>query len=379
MTCPAESEVLDMAQDSPQRPHFEPDGASPEATAVRDQAVSSAGALARFEFEAGRGNEGTKILMVEWNEDDDSSQSHGDWEVSWEGKRTVLSERDGADDEGSHRLYFLLGPGVTIPPIVKIAQVGGKTMQTNPLPAIFPPQLGVSARTAGKKGVLHTLWGKKRLSVLQKEIDQEKISGNEGIGLDLAIQEKEWIEDNFGIGSRYTQDLQDFPSSPRSPGGGRLAEKLKGLKLSTSAGDLSARPSSKSLVKSLLCRMLIQKGNTKDTTQFPGKPPANPLSPEMNDVAVSSFALFHSGLSRPPRRAVVQTPPSHIVAQQAGSQGGSGMTSMTSLDAVADGGFSQIEKSEDDLEDDLFAVTLSPRSPEMTKSPFSFSTKDVQR
>jgi hypothetical protein len=238
-----------MTQDSPQRPHFEPDGASLAATAVRDEAVSSAGALARFEFEAGKGNEGTKILMVEWNEDDESSKVHTNWEISWEGKSTVLSEGDGADEGGIHRLYFLLGPGVAVPPIVKIAQVGGKTMQTNPLPAIFPPQLGVSAKTAGKKGVLHTIWAKKRLSVLQKEIEQEINAGNEGIGLDLAIHEKEWIEENFGIGPRYVQDPQDLaPGSPRSPGGGRLTEKLKGLKLGTSANDLSTRPSSKSLV-----------------------------------------------------------------------------------------------------------------------------------
>lgn len=234
-----------MAESSPQRPHFEPDGASLAATAVRDQAVSSAGALARFEFEAGKGNEGTKILMVEWNEDDDSTKSHGNWEVSWEGKSTILSERDGATD-GTHRLYFLLGPGVPIPRIVKIAQVGGKTMQTNPLPAIFPPQLGASARTAGKKGVLHTIWGKKRLSVLQKEIDKEMNAGGEGIGLDLAMKEKEWIEENFGIGSRYGQEHLDLlPSSPKSPGGGRIAEKMKGLKLGTSAVDLNVRPSSK--------------------------------------------------------------------------------------------------------------------------------------
>jgi hypothetical protein len=366
-----------MAQTSSQRPHFEPDGASLAATAVRDEAVSSAGALARFEFEAGRGNEGTKILMVEWNEDDDSSKNHENWEVSWEGKSTILSERDGADEGGTHRLYFLLDPNVAVPRIVKISQMGGKTMQTNPLPAIFPPQLGVSARTAGKKGVLHTIWAKKRLSVLQTEIDKETRAGNEGIDLDLAIKEKEWIEENFGIGSRYVPDPQDLPpTSPKSPGGGRLAEKLKGLKLGTSAGDLSPRPSSKSFMMSLLGPLLIEKGNTRDTTQLPGKPSANLLSPETSDVAVSSFALFHGGLSRPPRRAVVQTPPSHIVAQQAGSQGGSGMTS---LDAVADGGFSRVEKSEDDHDDDLFAVTLSPRSPEMTTSPFSFSTKDVQR
>jgi hypothetical protein len=237
-----------MAQPSPQRAHFEPDGASLAATSVRDQALSSTGALARFEFEAGRGNEGTKILMVEWNEEDDSSKNHGNWEVSWEGKSTVLSERDSAADGKTHRLYFLLGPGTPIPRIVKIAQVGGKTMQTNPLPAIFPPELGVSARTAGKKGVLHTIWGKKRLTVLQREIDTEMKAGAEGIGLDLAIKEKEWIEENFGIGARYAQDaVEPPPSSPKSPGGGRLAEKMRGLKLGTSASDLNARTTGRSL------------------------------------------------------------------------------------------------------------------------------------
>lgn len=122
--------------------------------------------------------------------------------------------------------------------------------------------------------------------------------------------------------------------------------------------------------------MLIKLGNTIDTTNFLGKPAANPLSPETSDVAVSSFALFHSGLSRP-RRAVVQTPPSHIVAQQGGSQGISGMAS---LDAVADGVFSRNEKNDNDNDndDDLFAITPSPRSPEMTTSPFSFSDKDIQ-
>jgi hypothetical protein len=236
-----------MAQLSPSRPHFEPDGDSLAATAVRDQApaLSSSRALARFEFEAGRGNEGTKILMVEWHEDDtDVKNTGGKWEVSWEGKTTRLSEKDGA--EGTvHRLYFLLAPGATVPPIVRITQEGGANMKTNPLPAIFPPELGASARTAGKKGVLHTIWGKKRLSVLQKEIDKETIHNSEGVALEMAIQEKQWIEDNFGIGPR--QDAQDpgTPSSPRSPGGGRLAEKLKGLKLGTTSSELNTRTSSK--------------------------------------------------------------------------------------------------------------------------------------
>jgi hypothetical protein len=34
-------------------------------------------------------------------------------------------------------------------------------------------------------------------------------------------------------------------------------------------------------------------------------------------------------------------------------------------------------KREDETEDELFAVKLSPRSPEMIKSPFSFSAKDT--
>lgn len=237
-----------MSESSPRRQHFESDGASLASSAVQDQApaLSSSGALARFEFEAGRGNEGTKILMVEWNDDEESSKNPGSWEVAWDKKSTVVSQQDGAEGK-THRLYFLIGPGAQIPRIVKIAQVGGKTMQTNPLPAIFPAELGASARTAGKKGVLHTIWGKQRLSVLQREIDQELATNGEGVGLDMAVQEKEWIIENFGIGvgkgPTHLQDSLDLmqPSSPKTPGGGRLAEKLRGLKLGTTTSDLSGR------------------------------------------------------------------------------------------------------------------------------------------
>jgi hypothetical protein len=48
---------------------------------------------------------------------------------------------------------------------------------------------------------------------------------------------------------------------------------------------------------------------------------------------------------------------------------------MTSLDAVAGSGFAQGSDNAD--EDDLFAVMVSPRSPDMTKSPFSFSPTDT--
>ncbi|KAG9234115.1 hypothetical protein BJ875DRAFT_21912 [Amylocarpus encephaloides] len=346
-----------MALSSPSRPHFEPDVLPANSATAVDQApaLSSSGALARFEFEAGRGNEGTKILMVEWEDDEEGGEANtGDWEISWEGKSTVLPAKAGAEGK-LHRLYFLLAPGVTVPRIVKLAQRGGETMQTNPLPAIFPAELGVSATTAGKKGVLHTIYAKQRLSVLQKEIDIEMRNG-EGVGLEMVIQEKQWIEENFGVGARVVPDVQQptSPTSPRSPGGGRLAEKLKGLKLGTSASQLSSSN--------------LAQGPSKSGSQE-----LHPLSPEMGDVAVSSFALFHSASStaRPPR-IVAQVPPEHLLARQSESLGGS---RINSLDAVTSGTVSS--KDENATEDDLFAVRMSPRSPEMTKSPFSFTSKDT--
>lgn len=235
-----------MEVPSPRRAEFIPDGiVGPDADGVPEEeapALSSSGALARFEFESGRGNEGTKILMVEWSDAEDGAApvNMGDWEVSWEGKTTSLSAKDGAEGK-LHRLYFLLAPGASIPPIVKLSQKGGRTMQTNPLPAIFPPELGVSATTQGRKGVLHTVWAKKRLSVLQKEIDHEMKTNGEGVGLEMAMQEKQWIEENFGVGPKVIPDLgyTASPTSPKTPGGGRLSEKLRGLGLRTGPSELS--------------------------------------------------------------------------------------------------------------------------------------------
>lgn len=48
---------------------------------------------------------------------------------------------------------------------------------------------------------------------------------------------------------------------------------------------------------------------------------------------------------------------------------------MSSLDAIAGG--DPPRKDDNETEDGLFAVKLSPRSPEMTKSPFSFTAKDT--
>lgn len=245
---------------------FSPDSEfSPLETPRNPNAGSSLSisALARFEFEAGRGNEGTKILMVEWEDDDLTRSSAGSWHVSWEGKTTVLPA-DEQTSENTRRFYFLLPPGVTIPPVVTLtytphpssaSTVKPESVQLNPLPAIFPAELGATARTAGKKGVLHTIWAKKRLQVLEKEIREEFIKNSEGVAVQMAIQEKEWIESNFGVSAPSapqnvlssspapSSEAPSYPpTTPISPAGGRkLGEKLKGLKLQTSEMDLAKR------------------------------------------------------------------------------------------------------------------------------------------
>ena len=277
---------------NPSRPVFEPDGGSLRATEVLDRAspTQTSMALARFEFEAGRGNNGTKILMVEWEDNAYTRRTPGQWQVSWERKTsTVLPAKDQLR-HGTHRLYFLLMPGMPIPPVVTLihkpataatqkqqqppataSQSANETEQSprttttwqiNPLPAIFPPELGASARAQGKKGVLHTLWGKKRLVELQREIETETQMNPEGVALTMALQEKEWIEHNFGLVARPAgatpaaagsmagvgEDAPASPltptgpTSPKTPGGSsRLAERLKGLRVGTSERELSGR------------------------------------------------------------------------------------------------------------------------------------------
>ena len=379
---------------------------------VESPSVSSSNALARFEFEPGRSTDGTKVLMVEWEDDETTHNICGDWAITWESKRTVLAAKDVADG-GINRLYFLLPAGERIPATVTLT-LNGKdkqskeqkeiTWKTNPLPAIFPPQLGATAREAGKKGVLHTIWAKRRLQVLSREIDAESASNVEGVALQMAIQEREWIESNFGVTAKPSSIMMPSPPSslaapeshyslspvsPRSPGGSsRLMDKLKGLKLETRA-----------------------------TT--PPDAIANPLSPEQTDVAVSSFGSFaaikgaHEQLpslaakpfQRPTptihtpipgksphspvlRKVAVQRPPHSIIAQQQQSIG-IGMGSLNALGSSDESPSSaQAEKEkdspagyagDDEREDDLFALPMSPRSPDMGVSPFSFGTKDALR
>jgi len=330
------------------------------ASPIFPDTLTSVTALARFEFEPGRGNEGTKVMMVEWQDDDKARSKLGKWLVSWTGKRTAFPADDNPSDN-IRRVYFLLPPGATIPPHVALAyhpppqpsqpEPKPLRMTVNPLPAIFTPELGATAKAAGKRGVLHTIWAKKRLQVLAKEIKHEEEHNLEGIALEMALSERSWIENNFGVASKPpaldlgsvskapTGPTSPGIQSPRSPGGRRLSEKLKGLSLGTSEKDLAGR------------------GLNTPTRE------SHPLSPEASDMAFSSFSAFSNGpTSATTKKVVAQAPPEHIRKQQESTS--------VSMDLTAN-------KSVEPNEDDLFAVALSPRSPDDTKSPFSFSSADI--
>ncbi|KAL4978695.1 hypothetical protein BDW66DRAFT_157926 [Aspergillus desertorum] len=358
-----------MAQSLPTP--FTPNGdfASLETTRGGSSSLSIT-ALARFEFEAGKGNDGTKILMVEW-EDDEWSRSScppgGSWNVEWEGKKAVLPA-DEKTSNNTRRLYFLLPPHATIPPVITLtynppaaaaSSQKLKPIQLNPLPAIFPPELGADGRSAGKKGVLHTIWAKKRVQVLEKEIREESLNNVEGIAFHMALQEKEWIEANFGLGpdsqknSIQNQD-PNYPMGPATPvspsGGGKLGEKLRGLKLQTSQREFSSAEGS------------------------------HLLSPQSPDVAVSSFNSFHNIQPSAPRinptanatsesvKTIAHYPPESLQAQQnVGFDSG-----FASMGAIAPS-----ISSGSDSGEDLFAKALSPRSPDLPRSPFSFSPETL--
>lgn len=351
---------------------------------MESPSISNSNALARFEFESGHAKDGTKVLMVEWEDDDTTRNVRGDWHISWSGKSTVLAADDQTSNSQIHRLYFLIPPVVAVPPHVTLTlipedQSKGKIVwRTNALPAIFPPELGGMGRAHGKKGVLHTIWSKRRLQVLQREIEQEK-ANVEGIAFTMAVQEKEWIEQNFGVSSRpapisiSSATSEAAPSvtpllSPKTPGGSRLMDKLKGLKLSTTDKELAqGSPTGSSAAPSL-------------------------LSPDEADVAVSSFSAFRGSPNpsmlaskspqtpaQPARRIAAQGPPASVLAQQQNM-------GMGSLDAFAapvpfqPTSQPQIATAaEEETSDELFAKPMSPRSPEMTKSPFTFTAGDTMR
>ncbi|CAK3851848.1 Hypothetical predicted protein [Lecanosticta acicola] len=382
-------------------PSHNNNSARDDSLVVESPSLTNGNALARFEFEPNlTSKNGTKVLMVEWEEDDTTApQTTSSWEVTWENKRTVLPAREEGEEQAVNRLYFLLGPGVAIPTTVKLTK-GSIEWRTNPLPAIFPPELGAKA---GKKGVLHTIWAKKRLQVLTREIEAESKENAEGIGLEMAVAEKEWIEATFGVATKPPQisisaaqgatmasvlggGNLNSPTSPRSPGGGRLLDKLKGLKIGTSESELSASRKDEHVALAAAAAAAH-----------------NPLSPESSDVAVGSFGSFAAlkGAAPPPTSTLAAKPPQPPTQQQQRKMMASqrppesfsrqpyGMGSLNAF-AAGDGGLSQQQQQgtnnaddddddDNDNDDDLFALPMSPRSPDMTKSPFSFATKDTHR
>lgn len=239
--------------------------------------------LARFEFS----DLGTKVLMVEWHPgaptssadaiangdptpssdltppSDDlapNTSSHADdntrstsgnvnrpapdftaWQVSWAGKSTYLPARDTDEDEAGprRRVYFFLPPESPVPANVTITRPGRPSLLVKPLPAIFPAGFDVES---GARGVLHTLWAKRRLCELEREMDAEMRANAESVGLEMALAEKQWIVDNF-----LRPQPSSLPMSPKSPIPGRLGEKLKGLRLATSPADLSPSSTGKSI------------------------------------------------------------------------------------------------------------------------------------
>ncbi|RYO98032.1 hypothetical protein DL766_010623 [Monosporascus sp. MC13-8B] len=299
---------------------------------------SSRDALARFEFENGKANEGTKVLMVEWKafpSAASSTQTQGGWEVDFQGKTASFPLGDEGDN-GTLRVYFLIAPQVPIPSTVTISQAQtGHMMRTKCMPAIFAPALGVDSKDAGKRGVLHTAWAKKRLSQLHEEIRVELRNNSEGIGLEMAIQERQWIVDHFGLEDPQAGERSPppplTPQSPRSPIGGRLGEKLGGLKLATSPVGLAGNPGT-------------------DT-----KHPPQSMAPEPSGTAAPLPS------SPPPSARMPKT--------------GSGMV-LASLDTVIGNEIPQVVLGSRSTEDELFALPLSPRSPEMKTSPFSILKPD---
>ncbi|KAK6452776.1 hypothetical protein ACSS6W_003141 [Trichoderma asperelloides] len=341
--------------------------------------------LARFEFS----DRGTKILMVEWypgaganslsSQDTNSATgavssdktSAGGaaaaadnasatpahvpaspvvdaavWEVSWPGKSTFLPARDTDENDARRRVYFMLPPEAPVPATVTIARPGRASLVLKPLPAIFPEHFQAES---GPRGVLHTIWAKKRLRELELEMEAEMRANAESVGLEMALAEKQWIVDNF-----LRAPAAPAPTSPRSPVSGRLGDKLKGLRLATSPADLVPSPAGKLSARERREKSRLNHSSARDYELTQSAPePANTftspdsqshmLSPLGGDIAVSSFS------------AISRSHPSGPM----------------SLDAALSGDAAPLQPGSHDAEDDLFALPMSPRSPDMIKSPFS--------
>ncbi|KAM4059371.1 hypothetical protein HRG_011431 [Hirsutella rhossiliensis] len=290
--------------------------------------IATTAHLARFEFS----DQGTKVLMVEWHPavaaapDLDAAPAPASaqtstpvpasalgpaaWQVSWSGKSatTIIPARDADEDEaGPRRRVYFLLPPEAPIPPAVTIARSGRTSLTVKPLPAIFPP-GFDA-DAGARGVLHTLWATRRLSELQHEIDAELRANAESVGLEMVLAEKQWILDNF-------LRARPLPGSPQfsSPAHRRLGDRFKGLRLATSPAEL------------------VVAGSTADAFTMTNLPSAG-SSYQGGDVAISSFL----DMSRRDQHH----------------------------------GSVPAKTSTQDGEDDLFALPLSPRSPDMKKSPFS--------
>ncbi|KAF5666257.1 hypothetical protein FHETE_6305 [Fusarium heterosporum] len=328
--------------------------------------------LARFEFS----DAGTKVLMVEWYPDavpgpatsaDPSTDTSGKhsapvadessvmgpasasvpddtvdivnntpWQVSWPGKSTNLPAADPEPDpeaapaSGSsprqrrRRVFFLLPATASVPSTITITPPGAHSLTLKPLPAIFPPGL---AADPGNRGVLHTLWARQRLVALDREVTAELRNNAEGVGVEMALAERQWILDTFINPPQLPVGSFSRPAVARSPTS-RLGDKLKGLKLATSPADLTP--------------------STAVNTFMSPISQSQPFQPRGRDIALSSHEAMASNVSGGP------------ISLNAALHG--------DITTAASAPVRPLRRDDDD---DLFALPMSPRSPDMKKSPFS--------
>ncbi|KAF4449331.1 hypothetical protein F53441_7381 [Fusarium austroafricanum] len=347
--------------------------------------------LARFEFS----DAGTKVLMVEWYPDavqgpatsadppasnsgehsdlttdqvsatDPASASTPDdkvdsinntyWQVSWPGKSTNLPAADpepdseaGTAPESStrqrrRRVFFLLPADATVPSTITITPPGAPSLTLKPLPAIFPPGL---AADPSNRGVLHTLWARQRLAAIDREVTAELRNNSEGVGVEMALAERQWILDSFINPPQLPTDSISRPTATRSPTG-RLGDKLKGLKLATSPADLTPSTTGIRDHPYSRARHRLTQLPTANTFMSPISQ-SHPFQPRGRDIAVSSH------------EAMTSNAPAGPISLNAALHG--------DVTTTASAPVRPLRRDDDD---DLFALPMSPRSPDMKKSPFS--------
>lgn len=101
--------------------------------------------------------------------------------------------------------------------------------------------------------LVDTLWAKNRIADLDDEIRNEMSVNAESVGLEMVLQEKAWILDQFGIGpppeargpSESVSENVTMVTSPKPHLAGRLADQFRGLKLATSPEGLAAAATGK--------------------------------------------------------------------------------------------------------------------------------------